>query len=142
MSAYNISLSASRLCQRGMLLLAALPVAVLAVTPLGITGFIVAVLVLLLFYWHWYAVLQQLQQSDALTLTDNTQIFWFNSNLPPGRLVSGGLVSQHMLRLQWQPETGQRCYRKWIFADQCSEPQFRALARAISQQNWQSDNGV
>ncbi|MDR6981524.1 hypothetical protein J2X32_000132 [Rheinheimera pacifica] len=142
MSAYNLSLSASRLCQRGMLLLAALPVLVLAVTPLGVTGVILVAVVLPLFYWHWYGVLQQLQQSAALTLTDNSQLRWFNSNLPPGRLLPGGLVSQHMLRLQWQADTDQRCYRKWIFADQCSEPQFRALARAISQQNWQSGSDV
>jgi hypothetical protein len=141
-SAYNLSLSASRWCQRGMMLLAALPVLVLAVTPLGGTGVMLVALVLLLFYWHWYGVLQQLQQSAALTITDNSQLHWFNSALPPGRLLPGGLVSQHMLRLQWQADTDQRCYRKWIFADQCSEAQFRALARAISQQNWQSGSGV
>ncbi|WP_215396482.1 protein YgfX [Rheinheimera oceanensis] len=125
-----------------MLLLAAWPVPVLAVTPLGITGVVLVAVVLPLFYWHWYGVLQQLQQNAALTITDNSQLHWFNSNLPPGRLLPGGLVSQHMLRLQWQADTDQRCYRKWIFADQCSEMQFRALARAISQQNWQSGSGV
>ena len=139
MSAYNFSLAPSRWCQRGMLLLAAWPVPVLAVTPLGAAGVVLVAVLLPLFYWHWYGVLQQLRYSSAtLTITDNSQLHWFNSNLPPGRLLPGGLVSQHMLRLQWQADTDQRCYRKWIFADQCSEMQFRALARAISQQNWKS----
>jgi len=141
-SAFNISLSASRYCLRGMFLLAALPVLALAVTPLGVSGVILVALVVPLFYWHWYKMWQQLHHGVALTVTDNSQVHWFNSALPAGRLLPGGVVSQHMLRLQWQAEPEQRCYRKWIFADQCSEAQFRALARAISQQNWQSGSGV
>jgi len=125
-----------------MLLLAALPVLVLAVVPLNGGGVMLAAVLLPLFYWHWYGVLQQLRQSAALTITDSGQLHWFNISLPNGRLLPGGLVSQHMLRLQWQADTGERCYRKWIFADQCSELQFRALARAISQQNWQSGTGL
>lgn len=142
MSAYNVSLSASRWCQRGMLLLAIVPVLTLAITPLGGAGVILVAVSLPLFYWYWYGVLQQLRHGASLTITDNSQLSWFNSALPAGRLLPGGLVSQHMLRLQWQADSDKRCHRKWIMADQCSEPQFRTLARAISQQNWQSGSDV
>lgn len=137
MSAYNIALKPSRYCQYGLVVLTVLPALVLAVTPVPLLWWLWLVPVLLLFYCQCYAQWFALKQTAALALLADGQLRWFGVALPPGRLSDSGLISHYAIRLDWLGE-GQRRYRRWIFADQCPDADFRALARVVNQRNWQS----
>lgn len=118
-----------------MLVLAAIPPALMAVSPLN-GGWLYALLVLaFIYYWQWYSVFVQLYARQQLTLTAEGQIHWFEPRAGSGQLVAGGLVAQYALKLCWQDGASQRRQR-WVFADQCSAMQYRALARSINQTNW------
>ena len=112
---------------------------------------LLATALLLACYSFGYRAFQQLQQGVRLTLNPDGSVYWFDAaaaggnTAAPAQLCHGGLVSQWALRLNWQTGKGKRAYQRWIFADQCSSAEFRALARAINQQNWQqhhADNNL
>lgn len=118
-----------------MVLLALMPPLVLAVSPLsGAWLFLLAALAFI-YYWLWYNSLAQLRQSTLLTLTDDGQLHWFGHYRHSGQLTGGGLVAQYVIRLRWRDSTG-KCGQCWVFADQCNEAQYRALARVVNQSNW------
>ncbi|MGP9800302.1 protein YgfX [Rheinheimera sp. NSM] len=120
------------------MILALMPAFVLALTPMPLLWWFGVAPLLAGFYWLCYGQWQALQQSAALALQADGQLRWFGTALPPGKLSDAGLISQHAIRLCWRGETDKRHYQRWIFADQCPEADFRALARVINQRNWQS----
>lgn len=140
MSAYNIRLLPGKISQRLLLVLAVLPAAVVATTGMTLPQALLAALPLLLFYWQWYALFQQQKQCFMLTLSDTGELHWFGASLPAGQLRRSGLVSQHLLRLCWDSGADKRQYYKWIWADQCTDEEFRTLARVLNQRNWPSED--
>nr|WP_306660303.1 protein YgfX [Rheinheimera maricola] len=121
------------------MLLAALPACLVATTSMSSMHALLAAVPLLLFYWRWYALYYQQQQHLMLTLSDTGELYWFGAALPSGQLQRVGLVSQYLLRLRWYSAPDQRCYDKWVWADQCTDDAFRTLARVLNQRNWPSE---
>ena len=142
-------MSASDFClkpgkTRGYLLLAlaSLPAAVVSTTALTLEQLAMAALPLVWFYWYWYRVWQHHKQPLLFSLSDNGELHWTATALPSGRLYRGGLVSQWVLKLNWRSSAGNQQFEKWIFPDQCSAEQYRALARALNQHNWPSQDNL
>ena len=146
MSGFNISLTPSRWASRALLLTALWPPLLLALTPMPWWALLLATPLLLACYSFGYRAFQQLQQAVSLALNRDGSVYWFDAaeaganTAAPAQLCRGGLVSQWALRLNWQIGKDKRTYQRWIFADQCSSAEFRALARAINQQNWQQQH--
>lgn len=149
MSAFNISLRPSR-CYLALLLgLASLPLLLMAVTPLSVPALCLLALLCALFYYLWYDSLRQSRRSTMLTL-DGEILHCFtqatqqsaqqteHKSVQQYRLMPGGLVSQVALRLSRQSLSDNKQSQFWLFADQCAPEQYRALARAVNQLNWQS----
>jgi hypothetical protein len=140
-SGFNISLRPSAYAGRALALLALLPPLLLAVMPLPVLWLYLLTPLLLLFYWQWYGQLQRLKQGRMLALGSDGQLHWFEPHdaaqpSQHGQLLPGGLVSQYALKLCWRAADNELRQYYWVFADQCPEAQFRALARAVNQQNW------
>lgn len=124
-----------------------LPLMLLFASPLTGRWLILLAPCLLLFYWGWCTLLQQLklpataslywQMSTQFPLGQRYQLQWFTPKNMAGELIAGGLISTTMLRLDWRCQQSQQRCRRWVFADQCTPEQYRALARAIAQCNWQ-----
>ena len=137
MSAFNVVLTPSRYARLGLLLLALLPVLVLATHPLE-GGWRYALLMLSFgYYWQCYSQFSQLEQSTIFTLTAQGRLQSANASLPSGQLIAGGLVSQYVLKLCWRCDDGDVVHQRWIFADQCTDTEYRALARLVNQTHWQ-----
>ncbi len=119
------------------MLLALLPLLVMAFTPAPWPALLLLALLCLWFYSSWYRMFLASRAEQRLTLQQD-RLHWFTPAQGAATLCRGGLVSQHMLKLCWLSDTDQRPQQRWLFADQCSDSEFRALARAINQCNWQS----
>ncbi len=116
-------------------MLAMLPPLIMALTPAPWPALLLFALLCLWFYTRWYQVFVASQQPQQLTLQQNT-LHWFAPPDGSSTLCRGGLVSQHALKLCWLSANGQQRRQRWVFADQCSDTEFRALARAVNQCNW------
>lgn len=130
-------LSPSRYQRYGLLLLALLPLLVVAVLPVSLMWFLLLAPCLTLYYWQWHSYLQHLQRDVAFSINQLGELHWFAPQLRHCQLT-GGLVSQHAILLRWQAMDTQHKGQRWIFADQCDDRSFRALARAINQHQWQA----
>ena len=141
MSAFNIQLKPSRSYLALMCGLAALPLVLLAVTPLSAAALCLLAVLCAGFYALWYDSVRQSRRLNTLTL-DGELLHWFTpatqKSVQQYRLLPGGLVSQVALRLCRQSVSDNQPSQFWVFADQCPPEQYRALARAINQLNWQS----
>lgn len=146
MSGFNISLTPSGWASRALLLTALWPPLLLALTPMPWWALLLATPLLLAGYSFGYQAYQQVQQARLLALNSDGSVYWFDpaetggNTAAPAQVCHGGLVSQWAVRLSWRQSKEQRPYQRWIFADQCSSAEFRALARAINQQNWQQQH--
>jgi len=120
-----------------LVLLALLPLPIMAVTPAPWPALLLLVLLCLWFYASWYRIFVASLKLQRLTLHQD-KLHWFVPAHGSATLCRGGLVSQHMLKLCWLTDNGQGLMQRWVFADQCSDSEFRALARAVNQCNWQA----
>lgn len=136
MSAYNIVIRPSSYAKTALILLAFTPALVLAFSPL--TGFWLYILAVVSFsyYWQWFAQFQRLTVTATLALNLDGSVQWFGKVAGSGNLSAGGLICPYALKLCWRDNLHNRLHQRWVFADQCSDQQFRALARAINQCNW------
>lgn len=135
MSAYNIYLKPSHAYRGLLLLLALVPLLIMALTPAPLAVLVVLLLLCLWFYSAWYRLFAASHNSAYFTLVQDC-LHWQTPCYGQTQLCRGGLVSQQVLRLNWQ--AGGKIQQRWVFADQCSDEAFRALARAINQRNWQA----
>jgi hypothetical protein len=136
-SAFNVVLVPSRYARGGVVLLLLMPLLILAALPLPLIGFIAVTPCLLGYYLLCYTQWQQLQFATAFTLNDKAELFWHGENQQPAQL-SGGLISEYAIQLRWQQQGDRRVIQRWVFADQCDDNSFRALARAVNQLSWQA----
>lgn len=136
MSGCSLPLTASRWRRYGLVAVAGLPVLILSVVPLAGGALLFMAALLLLFYWHWYQVLQRPSTATGLVLTDTGELHWLPSHAAkPGKLLAGGLISAFAIQLRYQAADG-KIHRCWILADQCRASDFRTLARYVNQANW------
>jgi hypothetical protein len=119
-----------------LVLLALLPPLMLAGTPLPLLWSCLLTPLWLWYYWQWYNQIHYLRCSSTLTLGNTGQLYWFNTGVVAGQLCRGGLVSQYAIKLRWQRLADNGYCQRWVFSDQCADAEFRALARAVTQQNW------
>lgn len=118
-----------------MLALLLMPLLIMATVPLSPIWLLAMSAVLLLFYWQWWGQFQRLAKTESFTLTAKGELHFVS----PYRLVklTGGLVSTQAILLRGNIDSRNTSFQYWVFADQCSDAQFRALARAVNQCSWQ-----
>lgn len=110
-------------------------VAVFATTPVPWWWQVFCAPVLLLFFWYWLGFFRAAETLRSISLAENGSIIWHRDNAEQGQLLRTGLVSQWVLLVCWQDNTG-RQYQRWLLADQFSEADYRTLARHIRQASW------
>lgn len=131
----------SRYARGGLLVLALLPLLIVAVLPLPPAWFAALIPCLLLYYLYCYNRFLQLHTPVSVVLTEQGELHWHDTKLASGRLC-GGLVCQYAIQLRWQQAGSKQCYQRWVFADQCDDSSFRALARAVQQLSWQAPSNI
>lgn len=160
MSAFNLQLKPSSAARKALLALSLLPALQLWLMPVqGLWWWLLA-LALPLYFWQGYQLFMQLGVTEQLVIAPDNQLHWFTAvpglsvqHKPAqiaarhGQLLPGGRVSEWFIQLCWQQQTSlhsqlqpQRDPKRrysWIVADQCSEAEFRTLARIVTQLNWQ-----
>lgn len=141
MSGYNLLLVPSRYARYGLLALALLPLFIVAALPLPPLWFAALVPCLMLYYLHCYKRFLQLNAAVAVVITAQGELHWHGEALASGRLY-GGLVSQYAILLRWQQMGSKQRHQRWVFADQCDDDSFRALARAVQQLSWQAPSNM
>lgn len=136
MSASDIQLNPSRYAKALLGVAAILPLLIMATVALSAMWQLAMLPVLLLFYWQWWVMWQQLQTAASFTLTTQGELHF----VAPYRKVqlTGGLICNQAVLLRGNMAGSETSFQYWVFADQCSDMQFRALARAINQCNWQA----
>ena len=162
MSAFNLQLKPSPAARKALLALSLLPALQLWLMPVqGLWWWLLA-LSLPLYFWQGYQLFMQLGVTEQLVIAPDNQLHWFTAEQRQadqhkavqqktaqqepaqqaarhGQLLPGGRVSEWFIQLCWQqhtPSKPKRCYC-WIVADQCSEAEYRTLARIVTQLNWQ-----
>lgn len=136
MSAYNIVIRPSRYAKAALILLAFMPALVLAFSPLTEFWLYIVAVASFTYYWQWFAQFQRLTVTATLALNLDGGLQWFGKIAGSGNLSAGGLICPYALKLCWLDNLHHRLHQRWVFVDQCSDEQFRALARAINQCNW------
>ena len=116
------------------MLLALVPLLIMALTPAPLPVLVLLLLLCLWFYSSWYRLYIASHAAAQFSLSE-LQLHWRAPCYGQTPLCHGGLVSQQALRLHWLANG--KLQQRWVFADQCTADEFRALARAINQRNWQ-----
>ena len=98
-------------------------------------------LLLSLFAYYWWQHWSDRQTPVTLLLGEQGELRWLQCDTAAGQLQADSLVLEWAIRLQWRTEPSRLCphgqlQQRWIFADQCSDDDFRALARSIRQRRW------
>ncbi|MCC5826345.1 protein YgfX [Alkalimonas sp.] len=142
MFASSISVSRSR-WRRGLLLVL-LAAALVQSLLLPLQGLWLALFLLIwfAFAWIWWQSWQQAEPSHTLLLGDMGEVRWLPADRPSGVLLAKSLVLPWAIWLCWRTAPDKkapagRLQQYWLLADQCSDADFRALARAIRQCRWQ-----
>ncbi|GAB60115.1 protein YgfX [Rheinheimera nanhaiensis] len=140
MSASELVLAPSRRAKMVLMLTALWPPLLFWLVPMPWWGLLVAMPLLFSGYWLGVKQYQQLCLSQALLLHNDGTVHWFTVPASPAAvsgILCGGLVSQWAIKLYWRRDNSKAISQRWVFADQCPPAQFRALARAVNQANWQ-----
>ncbi len=66
---------------------------------------------------------------------------WLGDALPSGVLMSQSLVCSWGILLYWLDQQ-QKIQRRWLYQDNFSETDFRALARHCQLRRWQQQDAV
>lgn len=86
-----------------------------------------------------YWLLQQWQQpltTTMLSIANNGELCWLGDHLPAGFLRPQSLVCSWGIWLYWQDDQ-QRLHQYWLYQDNFSTADFRALARHCQLVRWQ-----
>lgn len=87
-----------------------------------------------------YQLLQQWQvplSNQVLTVQPDGQLHWLGDSQPKGTLLRSSLICGWGVWLHWQDEQ-QQPRQLWLYRDNFSESDFRALARHCQLVRWQS----
>lgn len=105
--------------------------------PLSGQGYLWALMLLTLWFYLLFDSWSQPFRSAVLCLDEKGAIQWQQVSFAAGQLSHRSLISNLLLLLEWQDEQGQK-HRFWLFKDQVSEQDYRALARQLQLQRWRS----
>lgn len=86
-----------------------------------------------------YFLLQQWQRplvTSSLSISQHGDIHWLGDGLPAGRLMPQSLVCSWGVWLYWQDDQ-QQVFQYWLYQDNFSRTDFRALARHCQLARWQ-----
>ncbi len=86
-----------------------------------------------------YLLLQQWQQpltTRMLSLAHSGELYWLGSQLPQGMLLPQSLVCSWGIWLYWQ-DAQHNIHQRWLYQDNFSNADFRALARHCQLIRWQ-----
>lgn len=136
MSGSSLVLKPSKWRCRALLLAAALLALLFLLLPLTAERYLPAWLVLTAWFYLLWQLAQQPLTATMLQLNTKGELRWFAANLPAGQLQPDCLLSRYALQLSWRDQDG-KSWRRWLFADQLSDADYRALARQIRMLQWQ-----
>lgn len=99
------------------------------------------VLLLMLFTHNWWQQWCRWHQVETLLIGEQGELRWLQSDSVAGQLQVTSLVTEWVICLRWRTAPDRSCpggkqQERWLFADQCSDDDFRALARSIRQRRW------
>lgn len=137
MSACSIAITASRYRQYALLAAGLWLSVIFLLLPLSGQGYLWGLLFLTLWFYLLLAAWQQPFRSAVLCLDEQGALQWQQVSLPAGQLCQRSLITHVLLLLEWHDEQGQR-YRFWLFKDQVTAQDYRALARQLQLQRWRS----
>ena len=135
MSGSSFYIRPSRYRRIALLAVSLLGSAIVLTLPLQGIWYLPAALLLLAFFYlllqYWAAP----GVSGIMHLSQEGALHWQQSANPAGQLTADCLLNPWYVQLHWQDEVGQlqRCF---LFADQLSASDYRALARLIQLQRW------
>ena len=94
------------------------------------------------FAWFWWHSWQLAEPPQTLLLGEAGEVRWLPGRRPSGELLGSSLVLPWAILLCWRtaPDKaapGGHLHYYWLLADQCSDEDYRALARAIRACRWQ-----
>ncbi len=121
-----------------MLLVAGLWAAVVfLLLPLAGNSYWPAALLLTLWFYLIIRAWQHPFSRAILHIDSAGAVRWQHASLPSGQLSHRGLINTLLLQLHWYDEKG-RNHRLWLFSDQLSKADYRALARQLQIQRWRT----
>ncbi|MDP5205615.1 hypothetical protein ORI99_00950 [Alishewanella sp. SMS9] len=137
MSGYSFYLRTSRYRRIALLAISLLGGAIVLTLPLQGIWYLPAALLLLAFFYLMLQYWAAPGVSGILHIEQDGALHWQQSALPAGQLAANCLLNPWCVQLFWYDEMGQqqRCY---LFADQLSASDYRALARRVQLQRWRS----
>ncbi|GGW65217.1 hypothetical protein GCM10008111_21590 [Alishewanella tabrizica] len=131
----SIALTSSRYRQYALLLAMLWGALVFLLLPLSGYRYAVAAVILSMWFYMllraWYMPFEY----RVLHITAEGGVHWQPANQDAGQLSPRSLVTQWFIQLCWQDQQ-QKNHIKWIFSDQLSAADYRALARHIQLQRW------
>ncbi|MEE2000929.1 hypothetical protein QWY20_05645 [Alkalimonas sp. MEB108] len=94
------------------------------------------------FAWLWWQSWQQTEPPQTLLLGEAGELRWLPALRPSGVLLGSSLVLPWATLLCWRtlPDKAApagHLHYYWLMADQCSDEDYRAVARAIRACRWQ-----
>lgn len=138
MSEFSLAVKPSSLRRYLLLALLLASILVFAATPLPLSWRLILLPLWAVFFWYWLRLWQQPVIASVLFIDDN-KLHWLDSNLPAGMLCRGGVVGQYASLLCWDDGLSGKKQSVWLFYDQFSEGDYRALARCITKASHYAD---
>jgi hypothetical protein len=137
---FEYSLAIQPSCWRRYLLFAPLLLALSLALLLPSSGLWLwsYLLLLSLFAGVWWQQWSERQTQVSLLIGEQGELRWLQCDIPAGQLQADSLILEWAIRLHWRTAPSRsypagQLQQRWIFADQCSDDDFRALARSIRQ---------
>ncbi|MCH8536299.1 MAG: hypothetical protein LAT66_00890 [Alkalimonas sp.] len=95
-------------------------------------------LLLAVFAGLWWQQWSVQHRPQSLLIGEQGELRWLPGDTPAGQLQADSLVLEWAIRLHWRTAPSRsfpkgELLQRWIFADQCNDDDFRALARSIRQ---------
>lgn len=137
MSACSVAITPSRYRQYALLAAGLWLCITFLLLPLSGQGYFWALLFLTLWLYLLLAAWQQPFRSAVLCLDEQGALQWQHLSFAAGQLSPRSLITNLMLVIEWHDRQGQH-YRFWLFNDQVTAQDYRALARQLQLQRWRS----
>jgi len=103
--------------------------------PLSGSRYAIAAVILSLWFYIFLHAWRAPYHSMILYISAEGSVHWQPAYRAAGQLSSRSLVTQWLIQLCWQDQH-QKKHVVWIFSDQLSSADYRALARHIQLQRW------
>ncbi|WP_423185620.1 protein YgfX [Alishewanella sp. d11] len=135
MSECSIFIRKSRYRQYALLLAGCYLGVLFVLLPLAGLSYLFAGCLLIAWFYLLLRAWPQPVTQIILYLDDEGLMHWQPSLLADGKLSEGSFITALCLRIEWLDWQGKR-HRFWLFKDQVSEQDYRAVARQLQLQRW------